>query len=183
MYSPDYVTQYQDKHHIFRDPKTSSENYTVDLCYVNTYGHKQPGTSAFAVQQPWRPGPEPGQRVPQSGAVCGSGEHSEGADDPLFDSMLLGLNIVPTITSANYGPVGTVTNVTVNGVTTPLFNVVQLRSADSMRPTLPTAIMPVLYPASSRWSTNANATGVAGHFSRCRRRAAPQSLTPRPAQQ
>jgi len=119
MYSPDYVTPYQDNI-TFSVTRNIARNYTVDVRYVNTYGHKQPGTSPFAFSSPG--GLDLNQvNVYHNPELFAALENTRnGLDDPLFDTMLLGLNIVPTSTSANYGPVGTVTNVSVttNGVTT-----------------------------------------------------------------
>jgi len=110
MYAPDYVTQYQDNITL-SVTRNISRNYTVDVRYVNTYGHKQPGTSAGGL------GSAGGldlnlANVYHNPELFAALENTrKGLDDPLFDTMLLGLNIVPTTTSTNYGPVGTVTNV------------------------------------------------------------------------
>jgi hypothetical protein len=72
---------------------------------VNTYGHKQPGTSPFAFNSPG--GLDLNQvNVYHNAELFAALENTrKGLDDPLFDTMLLGLNIVPTVTSTNYGPV------------------------------------------------------------------------------
>jgi hypothetical protein len=104
MYSPDYVTPYQDNI-TFSVTRNIARNYTVDVRYVNTYGHKQPGTSPFAFNSPG--GLDLNQvNVYHNAELFAALENTrKGLDDPLFDTMLLGLNIVPTVTSTNYGPV------------------------------------------------------------------------------
>jgi hypothetical protein len=109
MYSGDYVTPYTDN---FTLSVTRNVNprLTVDVRFVDTLGKKQPGTLGGGVGAAGSfdlntvnvyHNPELFQALENT---------RKGLDDPLFDQMLIGLNLNPAV--ATFGPVGT----TVGGV-------------------------------------------------------------------
>jgi hypothetical protein len=111
MYAPDYKTPFTDNFTL-SITRNIGQKYTVDVRFVDTIGKKLPGTIGGGVGAAGSfnlnlvnvyHNPELFNALEVTRA---------GGDDPLFDQMLQGLNIVPAATSAAYGPVGT----TVGGV-------------------------------------------------------------------
>lgn len=103
MYDANYVTPYTDNFTLSIS-RTVRRNLTVDVRLVNTIGKKLPGTAgqfgtpgSFDINAP---------NVFHHPELFNAIERTRaGLDDPLFDQMLIGLNLNPTVTG--YGPVGT----------------------------------------------------------------------------
>jgi hypothetical protein len=111
MYAPDYVTPYTDNLTL-SITRTLRRNLTLDVRYIDTMGKALPGTAgAF--------GTTPGSVDINTVNVYHNPELFKaleatraGQDDPLFDQMLMGLNL--NVGVPGYGPVGTTVNI--NGV-------------------------------------------------------------------
>jgi hypothetical protein len=102
MYDKDYVTPYTDNFTL-SVTRSVSRNLTVDVRLVDTIGKKLPGTGgslgtpgSFNINTP---------NVYHNPELFAALERTRaGQDDPLFDQMLIGLNLNPGI--AGYGAVG-----------------------------------------------------------------------------
>jgi len=104
MYSPDYITPYTDNFTLSVTRNVNAK-LTVDVRFVDTIGKALPGTIGGGVGAAGSfdlntvnvyHNPELFQALENTRL---------GLDDPLFDSMLMGLNLNPTV--AGFGPVGT----------------------------------------------------------------------------
>jgi hypothetical protein len=104
MYSPDYITPYTDNYTLSVTRNVNAK-LTVDVRFVDTIGKALPGTIGGGVGAAGSfdlntvnvyHNPELFQALENT---------RKGLDDPLFDSMLIGLNLNPTV--AGFGPVGT----------------------------------------------------------------------------
>jgi hypothetical protein len=107
MYDPNYVTPYTDNLTLSVTRNIGSR-YTVDLRFVNTYAHAQPGTGGGGVGAAGSFNLNT-VNVYHNPELFNALEVTRaGGDDPLFDQMLMGLNLNPTV--AGYGQVGTLTS-------------------------------------------------------------------------
>ena len=102
MYAPGWVLPYTDNLTL-SVTRNISQKYTIDLRFVDTIGQKQPGALG--------PFSSPGSLNLNQVNVYHNKELYDalvktraGLNDPLFDQMLIGLNLNPTVTG--YGPVG-----------------------------------------------------------------------------
>jgi hypothetical protein len=116
MYDPNYVTPYTDNFTL-SITRNVGKNYTVDLRFVDTMARKQPGTGGGGVGAAGSFNLNT-VNVYHNPELFNALEVTRaGGDDPLFDSMLMGLNI--TGGAAGYGPVGTCVAVVAGGTATP----------------------------------------------------------------
>jgi hypothetical protein len=113
MYAPNWVLPYTDNWTL-SVTRNISRNYTVDLRFVDTIGQKQAGALG--------PFSSPGSLNLNQVNVYHNKELYDalvrtraGLNDPLFDQMLIGLNLNPTV--AGYGAIGTnvTSSVSING--------------------------------------------------------------------
>jgi hypothetical protein len=137
MYAPDYVTPYTDNLTL-SVTRNISPKYTIDLRFVDTIGQKQPG-SAGAISSPGSLNLNQVNVYHNKELYDALVKTRAGLNDPLFDQMLLGVNLNPTVTG--YGAVGTsVTSaVSINGA--PATNVsIQQRGSAQIRRAFSTAL-------------------------------------------
>jgi len=106
MYDPNYVTPYTDNLTLSITRNIGSK-YTVDLRFVNTYAHAQPGTGGGGVGAAGSFNLNTVNVYHNPELFSALEVTRAGGDDPLFDQMLMGLNLNPAV--AGYGQVGTVT--------------------------------------------------------------------------
>jgi hypothetical protein len=106
MFDPDYVTPYTDNF-TFSISRTVQRNLTVDVRFVDTVGKKLPGTAGVFGT--------PGSFDVNTVNVYHNPELLKaleatraGQDDPLFDQMLMGLNLNPG--TSGFGAIGTPVN-------------------------------------------------------------------------
>jgi hypothetical protein len=104
MFDPNYVTPYTDNFTLSIS-RAVKNNLTVDVRFVDTIGKNTPGTAGVFGT--------PGSfdintaNVYHNPELLAAFEATRaGKDDPLFDQMLMGLNLNPGVTG--FGPVGTV---------------------------------------------------------------------------
>ena len=94
MYDPNYVTPYTDNLTLSVTRNIGSK-YTVDLRFVNTYAHAQPGTGGGGVGAAGSFNLNT-VNVYHNPELFNALEVTRaGGDDPLFDQMLMGLNLNP----------------------------------------------------------------------------------------
>jgi len=104
MYDPNYVTPYTDNFTLSITRSIGSK-YTIDLRFVDTLGKKQPGTGGGGVGAAGSFNLNT-VNVYHNPELFNALEATRaGLDDPLFDQMLMGLNLNSTV--AGYGVVGT----------------------------------------------------------------------------
>jgi hypothetical protein len=133
MYDPNYVTPYTDNFTLSITRNIGSR-YTIDLRFVDTIGKKQPGTGGGGVGAAGSFNLNT-VNVYHNPELFNALEVTRaGGDDPLFDQMLMGLNLNPAV--AGYGNVGTCVALATSplaGVGCPAGQVMQRGSAQVRR--------------------------------------------------
>jgi hypothetical protein len=109
LYAPDYVTPYTDNFTL-QISRTVAKNLTVDVRLVDTLGKKLPGTAGGGVGGAGSFDINTVNVYHNPELLAALNATRAGQDDPLFDQMLMGLNLNPGV--AGFGAVGT----TVGGV-------------------------------------------------------------------
>jgi hypothetical protein len=109
LYAPDYVTPYTDNFTL-QISRTVRPNLTVDVRLVDTLGKKLPGTLGGGVNAAGSFDINTVNVYHNPELLAALAATRAGQDDPLFDQMLMGLNLNPGVTG--FGAVGT----TVGGV-------------------------------------------------------------------
>src|SRR5215831_17197702 len=109
LYAPDFVNPYTDNFTL-QITRTVRPNMTVDVRFVDTLGKKLPGTLGGGVGGPGSFDINTVNVYHNPELLNALNATRAGQDDPLFDQMLMGMNLNPGVTG--FGPVGS----TVNGV-------------------------------------------------------------------
>ena len=104
LYAPDYVTPYTDNFTLSIS-RTVRPNLTVDVRLVDTLGKKLPGTAGGGVGAAGSFDINTVNVYHNQELLNALNATRAGQDDPLFDQMLMGLNLNPGV--AGYGAVGT----------------------------------------------------------------------------
>src|SRR5262245_60021291 len=107
LYAPNYVTPYTDNFTLSIS-RTVNRNLTVDVRLVDTLGKKLPGTAGGGVGGPGSFDINTVNVYHNPELLNALNATRAGQDDPLFDQMLMGLNLNPGVNG--FGAVGTVVN-------------------------------------------------------------------------